>query len=175
MKKLIAIAALMVVCGTGVMRAQNIVADGSVVVPIHTVVTASLIFGDLERLANINLHPCDNGAVVLTVQGDAGASVRAELPPMGKVTLEGQALAAGSSFDVNLGNGRYSSVLNNCGAATAYASHGPAILSSDALGNGVNNNYLGEGQFNFGATGNVPGDAKRGPYKGNFTIKVVYN
>jgi len=177
----LAAAAMFAMAGTAF---AQIPSGGALIVPISVVTNQNLGIGEVLRNTpfTVNIDGTFSGTAStlanpvapgkFTVTGDAGAAVKFLAPPV--VVLDVNPLQAGMDNTVDVNLQFFGNTTNNVAGAGNYTSNTAINLSSDASGNGINNDFLGQLFFWIKGNGSTALNQQMGSYNGSINVNVVY-
>jgi hypothetical protein len=161
---------------TGFAQSASVTSTATIVTPVTAVATAPLAFGTITKGATATVASTAAAAGAVTFSGDDADNLTVTIPATASISTTS---GAGASMTVTISRASLrSGVTNAQGSATALdASSGTATanLSTDASGDGVNSDGLGQLYVWIGGTVAPTATQQRGNYTGTFTVSAAYS
>jgi hypothetical protein len=156
-------------------QSASVTSTATIVVPITASATSPLAFGTVTRGGTSTVAATNAAAGAVTFGGDESDQITVTVPSTATISTTS---GAGASMTVTIARATLrSNTTNNQGTGTTLdASSGSATtsLSSDASGDGVNSDGLGQLYLWIGGSVTAAATQQRGSYSGTFTVSAVY-
>lgn len=175
--RVLALAAIGAILGGSAALGQSasVSSTATVVVPISATATAPLAFGTVTRGNTTTVAATAAAAGSVTFSGDEADQITISVPTSATISTTS---GAGANMTVTIARSTLRSNTSNTQgtAAVLDASSGSATasLSTDAGGNAVNNDGLGQLYLWIGGSVTAAAAQQRGSYAGTFTVSAVY-
>jgi hypothetical protein len=168
--------ALVSAFSTGFAQSASVTSTATIVTPITAAATAPLAFGTISKGATATVAATHASAGAVSFGGDESDNITISVPATATISTTS---GAGASMTVTLHRGtmRSNTTTSQAGATTLDAASGSATaaLSSDASGDGVNNDGLGQLYVWIGGAVTPSATQQRGSYSGTFTVSAAYS
>ena len=173
---LAAVIALFFVASTGFAQSASVTSTATIVTPITAQATAPLAFGTISKGSTASVAATNASAGAVTFGGDESDNITITVPATATIATTS---GAGSSMTVTINRAalRAHTTSTQASASALDASSGSATtaLSSDAGGNGTNNDGLGQLYLWIGGSVTPTATQQRGAYSGSFTVSAAYS
>ena len=168
--------ALVSAVSSGFAQTASVNSSATIVTPITAQAIAPLAFGTISKGATASVAATTASAGSVTFGGDESDNITITVPATATIATTS---GAGSSMTVTINRGalRSNTTSTQAGASALDASSGSATtaLSSDAGGNGTNNDGLGQLYLWIGGSVTPTATQQRGAYSGSFTVSAAYS
>jgi hypothetical protein len=175
----LAVAALFVVTAASAVAqtaSASVTSTATIVTPLTAAATAPLAFGTITKGSTATIGADGAAAGGFSFSGDEADNITISIPSTLAISTTS---GAGASMTVTLNrSGLRKHTASAQGSSTALdASSGSATtaLSTDASGDGVNNDGLGQLYLWIGGAVTPTATQQRGNYTGTFTVSAAYS
>ena len=175
-KFLAAFAAFLCIGANAFAQSATVTSTATIVTPIAATATAPLAFGTISKGATASVAANSSSAGAVTFSGDEGDNITITVPASVSIATTS---GSGASMNVSINRSALRGHTTNAqgSGTTLDASSGSVTtpLSSDASGDGTNNDGLGQLYMWIGGSVSPTATQQRGSYTGTFTVSAAYS